>query len=87
MQLIAITLQKPWIAGQALVLHVSAYFAAYCHTMLVGTGAGTATVAFYEKCGFRYSHRIPGFFTRHYDHPMVEDGALLVDMAILSKKL
>lgn len=40
------------------------------------------------KCyGFSPSHRISGFFTIHYDHPIVEDGVLLADMAVLSMPL
>ena len=42
---------------------------------------------FYEKCGFRYSHRIPNFFTDHYDHPICEGGVLLRDMVYLQKPL
>ena len=33
----------------------------------------------------RYSHRIPNFFTDHYDHPICEGGVLLRDMVYLQK--
>ena len=32
----------------------------------VGTGDSPLTIPFYEHCGFRYSHRIPRFFTDNY---------------------
>ena len=57
------------------------------HTLLVGTGESPLTLPFYERNGFSYSHRIPNFFTDHYDHPIVEAGVLLVDMIYLKRKL
>ena len=32
----------------------------------VGTSDSPLTIPFYEHCGFRYSHRIPRFFTDNY---------------------
>lgn len=54
-----------------------------CHTWLVGTGDSPLTIPFYESCGFTYSHRIPNFFTDHYDHPILECGRQLIDMIYL----
>ena len=54
---------------------------------MVGTGDSPKTVGFYEHCGFSYSHRVAGFFTQNYDHPIVEDGKLLVDMLYFRKEL
>lgn len=53
----------------------------------VGTGDSPLTVPFYEACGFRYSHRIPNFFTENYDHPIFEDGVQLRDMVYFKKDL
>lgn len=58
-----------------------------CHTMFVGTGDSQQTVSFYRSCGFTYSHTIPDFFTRHYDHPIVEEGKVLRDMVCFRKEL
>jgi len=55
--------------------------------MLVGTGDSPLSIPFYEHCGFTYSHRIPDFFTKNYDHPIIEDGKLLTDMVYLRKPL
>ena len=55
--------------------------------MLVGTGDTFSTISFYEHCGFMRSHRLPGFFTDHYDHLIFEEGKQLVDMVYLKKEL
>ncbi len=54
-------------------------------TMLVGTGEIPAIIAYYEKFGFRVSHRVKNFFTDNYGHPIFEDGIQLVDMIYLRK--
>lgn len=51
----------------------------------LGTGATPSTLRFYESAGYRYSHRIPDFFTDNYDHPIIEEGVLLQDMLYLTK--
>ena len=53
----------------------------------VGTGDSPLTLPFYENFGFIRSHRILGFFTEHYDHPIVENGRLLTDMIYLKLEL
>ncbi len=67
--------------------HLFSQYRGNCATMLVGTGDIPRILRFYEKYGFQISHRIPNFFTDHYDHPMVEEGIQLVDMVYLSKRL
>lgn len=57
----------------------------HCRTMLVGTGDVPSALTFYNKCGFRESHRIKNFFTDNYDHPMFEDGKQLIDMVYLKR--
>lgn len=73
--------------GQTLINHICQIYQGQNNIMLVGTGEVPSMLRFYEKCGFHLSHRIPNFFTDHYDHPMVEDGIQLVDMIYLQKKL
>lgn len=53
----------------------------------VGTGDSPLTLPFYEKCGFIRSHSVKNFFTDNYDHPIYENGVLLVDMVYLRKNL
>lgn len=55
--------------------------------MQVGTGDSPLTIPFYEKCGFRYSHRIKDFFITEYDHPIYECGKRLTDMVYLKRSL
>ena len=56
-------------------------------TLRVGTGETPSTLRFYAQCGFRPAGRIPDFFTRNYDHPIVEEGVLLRDMILLEQPL
>ena len=54
--------------GKALIDFLVRQYAG-CYALLqVGTGDSPLTVPFYEKCGFVRWHRIPNFFTDHYDH-------------------
>lgn len=74
--------------GQAML----SFAAGHCRdsggrTLLVGTGDSPLTIPFYKNLGFRESHRIPGFFTDYYDHPIFECGRQLVDMVYLKKDL
>ena len=74
--------------GQAML----AFAAEHCRnsggqTLLAGTGDSPLTIPFYEKCGFWESHRIPHFFTDHYDHPIFEAGRQLTDMVYLKMAL
>ena len=73
--------------GRALIAYIENAYRQTHSVLLVGTGESPLTVPFYEKCGFRYSHRIPNFFTVHYDHPIYEGGVLLRDMVYLQKPL
>lgn len=51
----------------------------------LGTGEVPSTMNFYKACGFSFSHRIPDFFTEHYDHEIREDGIVLRDMVCFQK--
>lgn len=53
--------------------------------IILGTGETPSTLRFYRNCGYRYSHRIPGFFTDNYPDPIVEEGVTLRDMIYLRK--
>lgn len=70
--------------GRALINHILQSYNG--RTLIVGTGESPATLGFYEKCGFIYSHRIKDFFTDNYDHPIVDGGVLLRDMVYLKKE-
>lgn len=67
--------------------HIFSYYKDKYATMLVGTGDVPWILQFYQKSGFKVSHRIRNFFTDNYDHPMLEGGVQLVDMVYLKKDL
>ncbi|HNW86279.1 MAG TPA: GNAT family N-acetyltransferase [Candidatus Limiplasma sp.] len=73
--------------GSKLLQHVFAYYKGRYKTMTVGTGDSPWILQFYEKNGFRISHRLQNFFTDNYDHPMFDSGVQLVDMVYLSRFL
>ena len=41
----------------------------------------------YQKMGFEITEILPGYFTRHYPEPIVENGQLCTDQVILTKTL
>lgn len=73
--------------GSKLLNHIFSYYKDKYATMLVGTGDVPWILQFYQKSGFKVSHRIRNFFTDNYDHPMLEGGVQLVDMVYLKKDL
>ena len=73
--------------GKKLIGFVRAHYADVCDTLLVGTGDSPLTLSFYKACGFVPSHRVKNFFVDNYDHAIVEDGVLLVDMVYLKMDL
>ena len=70
-----------------LIAYISEFYKNKYKAMLVGTGEVPWILNFYGKNGFTLSHRLPGFFTDNYDHPMFENGVQLVDMIYLKKDL
>lgn len=73
--------------GKAMIEFLAERYGTRYSLMQVGTGDSPPTIPFYEKCGFAYSHRVEGFFTEHYDHPIFEGGRQLVDMIYLQRPL
>ena len=73
--------------GRAMVEHAARQCRGRGKRLLAGTGDSPLTVPFYEACGFRESHRIKGFFTDNYGHPIFEAGRQLTDMVVFSLEL
>ena len=73
--------------GRAMVEHIAESCRNRGTRLLAGTGDSPLTIPFYERLGFRESHRVRNFFTDHYDHPIYEAGRQLVDMVYLSMEL
>jgi len=55
--------------------------------IILGTGDVPGVLSFYQKCGFEITHRVPDYFTEHYDQPIIEDGILLKDKVYLERKI
>lgn len=70
--------------GRALLQYVEATHPG--HTIILGTGEAPSTLNFYKACGYSFSHRLPDFFTKNYDHPIIEEGVTLKDMIYLKKE-
>lgn len=73
--------------GQRMLEFLFAHYHGRYRTMLVGTGDVPHILAYYQRCGFVLSHRIPHFFTENYDVPIIDEGVLLDDMVYLKKEL
>lgn len=73
--------------GSQMIQYLCAHYRQGFQTMLVGTGESVATLTFYQRCGFTYSHTVPDFFIIHYDHPIIEEGKQLKDMIYFARNL
>lgn len=71
--------------GKRIIAFLCSYYSD-CKTMFVGTGDCQGILSFYNRCGFKESHRIKNFFIDNYDHPMFEEGKQLVDMVYLKRE-
>lgn len=73
--------------GRAMIDYICRRYAGRARMLRVGTGEVPGTLRFYTRCGFRPDGRVPGFFTRHYRHPIIEAGVRLTDMVYLARPL
>ena len=73
--------------GKELIEFLVSKYADEYSILQVGTGDSPLTIPFYEKCGFTCSHKIPGFFTDNYNHPIYEGGVQLIDMVYLQRHI
>jgi len=73
--------------GRAMVKHIFAHYTGRGNSMLVGTADSPPHIAFYEACGFVYSHRIKDYIVERYGHPCYENGVELRDKIYLTKQL
>ncbi len=69
--------------GRALIRFIAENYKDRYSILQVGTGDSSATLPFYEKCGFTRHHVVENFFTDNYDHPIIEGGKQLKDMIYL----
>lgn len=72
--------------GRAMIQELSRRYRKRYRVLQAGTGEAPATLRFYQRCGFVYSHRVKDFFLA-YSHPIVEEGVRLRDMVYFQKRL
>jgi len=73
--------------GSKLIGYVAGHYAGRYDKIILGTGDVPGVLAFYARCGFVETHRIPEYFTKRFDYPIFEDGVRLKDQVYLEKKL
>ena len=73
--------------GSKLLRYIFDYYKSIYKTITVGTGDYPPILQFYERHGFRETHKVKNFFTDNYEHPIFENGIQLVDMVYLSREL
>ena len=68
--------------GKQLVLHaVEEARARGYKTIEIGTATTSELpIALYQRCGFHITYIDEGFFIRHYDEPIMENGIQVKDM-------
>lgn len=73
--------------GSRLMTWIGLHYACKGRRLVLGTGETPSVLAFYRSCGFVPYGREEGYFTRAYDHPIVEEGVVLRDRVLLRKNL
>lgn len=71
--------------GRKFINLICDYYRDKYTSILVGTADNG--IEFYEKCGFKISHKIKNFFIDNYDIPIYDDGVQCIDMIYLEKKI
>jgi hypothetical protein len=67
--------------------HICAFYRVEYDKVIFGTGEVPGILYFYQKNGFEITRRVPDFFTRYCDYPIIEDGVLLKDKIYLERTL
>jgi len=78
--------QKQGYASR-LIEYVCGYYAGRYNKIILGTGDVPGILSFYQNRGFAVTHRVPDYFTNHYDKPIIEDGVMLKDKVYLERQL
>ena len=69
--------------GSNMITYLLENYKNKCKKILIGTGDNNRILSFYKSFGFTYSHTVKDFFTKNYNHVMIEDGKQLKDMIYL----
>ncbi|MDT7014536.1 GNAT family N-acetyltransferase [Levilactobacillus namurensis] len=83
------TAQQRQGMGRAMIAFVLDWAAQQRYQRLT-VATGTTSIGpllVYQKCGFRVVKVEPNYFTRHYQHPIVENGIVLQDRLVLQQAI
>ena len=70
-----------------LIAFITEHYKGRYDRIILGTGDVPGILAFYGRCGFTVTHRVEGYFTEHYDHPIIDGGVLLKDKVYMEMTL
>ena len=70
-----------------LIAFITEHYKGRYDRIILGTGDIPGILAFYGRCGFTVTHRVEGYFTEHYDHPIIDGGVLLKDKVYMEMTL
>ena len=73
--------------GREMIEYLCRHYSGRFRILTAGTGDSRKTMSFYRNCGFTWSHTISGFFTKNYDHPIIEEGKALKDMVYFKRNI
>ena len=73
--------------GKKMIAFIESTYKNKFKILQVGTGDSPLTVPFYEKCGFKKSHKVKNFFIDNYKKPIYECNIQLIDMVYLRKNI
>ena len=65
--------------GREMIEYLCRHYSGRFRILTAGTGD--------RNCGFDYSHTVSGFFTKNYDHPIIEEGKTLKDMVYFKRDI
>jgi len=78
--------QKQGYASR-LIEYVVKHYRNQNNKIILGTGDVPGILRFYKSCGFVETHRIPDYFTTHFDYPIIEEVVMLQDKVYLERRL
>lgn len=73
--------------GKAFIDWICSYYKSNFKIKLIKVGTSEYGQGFYQKCGFKYSHKIENFFIHNYQDPIFENGKQVKHMYYLAKEL
>ena len=70
-----------------LLNHIADYYSSRFSKIILATGDAPSILSFYERRGFKLTHKIPDYFTMNFSYPIIEGGVALKDRVYMEKEL